>query len=107
MRLTCLVCLEWPEEEEEEECGGGRERHPQLRLSVCVCVCVCVCVRTWVRRALRLGGALMAAVSDLLGEGLEAEKKEVSDIVMTTSVYTNIAVTLSHLNTHFQSVLLR
>lgn len=32
-------------------------------------------LRTWLRRALRLGGALMAAVSDLLGEGLEAERK--------------------------------
>lgn len=40
--------------------------------------CVCVCVRTWLRRALRLGGALMAAVvRDLLGEGLEEEKQEV------------------------------
>ena len=31
---------------------------------------------TWLRRALRLGGALMAAVRDLLGEGLQAEKKQ-------------------------------
>lgn len=37
-----------------------------------------MCVCTVVRRALRPGGALMAAVSDLLGEGLEEEKKEVS-----------------------------
>lgn len=37
------------------------------------------------RRALRLGGALVAAASDLLGEGLEAEKKEVSGVVMKTS----------------------
>lgn len=43
--------------------------------------------RTWLRRALRLGGALVAAASDLLGEGLEAEKKEESGVVMTTSTY--------------------
>lgn len=44
-----------------------------LQLRLCVRVC------TWLRRALRLGGALMAAVSDLLGEGLQAEKKKVSE----------------------------
>lgn len=31
---------------------------------------------TWLRRALRLGGALMAAVRDLLGEGLKAEQEQ-------------------------------
>lgn len=38
---------------------------------------------TWMRRALRLGGARMAAVSDLLGEGLQSEKKKESKLLLT------------------------
>lgn len=35
-----------------------------------------VCLFTWTRRTLRLGGALMADVDVLLGEGLEAQRSK-------------------------------